>query len=201
MCKKCVDILIEHSNTKTIMDAGNEWSAIPLNNDELQKCICGVKSSNCFQFTNNNNGNILIIGRVCILNKCLEIFKNNEQVLDITQFITCEACNKKLCYDSLNSHNKSKKHLDNIERLNKEKEEKQKLKLLKSQYRQCNNCNNYKIPIHKDKKYVLCMDCFKNCVLKNKQCPQCNISITTKQFDKYKKCFDCCTKYKKPFKF
>jgi len=229
MCKKCLEILISKSNDKKNWETAQlEWTGEASINSH-DRCICGIESGECFSLTNTLNGENCIIGRICILNPKLSIFKHNNELIDLASNKYCKTCDKTLNYASFNSHLKSAKHLKIIndikieeqlniarkkeyeERQQKIKKENEELEIKKAQKRQeekeaqeqiqmnnrkCQKCELFKIPKIKPIKNIFCMDCFMSFIAKNSNCPDCDCKITDKQFNTYKRCYDCCLKKK-----
>ena len=201
MCKKCLNILIKNSESKDWEIGKLEWTGHPLGNDDPSHCICGKLSLRCFLLTNTKNYNKLILGRVCILDKKFNIFNGNEQIVDLATSIWCNDCDKNINYSSLHSHNNSDKHIKNKndkineiilrEELDKIRMEEEKIKM---NNRKCQKCELFKIPKNKPAKNIFCVDCFMSFIAKNSNCPDCNCKITDKQFNTYKRCYDCCLK-------
>lgn len=213
MCVKCYKILISKSNDTNWEIAKLEWDGVSLNNDDLEYCICGNESGDCFSLTNRINGENCIIGRICILNPKFNIFNGNNQIIDLVTNAHCQTCNKTLNYTSFKSHLKSKRHLKIIDDIKKVEEQKilnEQLNIIKRKENEDRRLKlqkeNEKLQLKESIKrqqqkeaqdqlelnYRICQKCFLHKIKKSKPsknifCTDCFISYIAKNSD----CPDC----------
>lgn len=174
MCKRCIDLLFDKTNTvqttwqqqckmwSLLEDLEIDYTYIYNDTDEIyssnvlkkvKKCICSVRIERNFPIYNNERKICVVLGSRCIQQHKKKgeaeygIFEDNKDLLKQFKVLnthTCVTCMKSMDIKNVNAHNLTATHILNEKKRN---------------YRQCRTCKDYNIQKTAPANYNYCKPC------------------------------------------